>query len=188
MNSPDSPTELVEDTMTVPEDVIARIIGKVGTLTKRSIDTFVTCVRKGGVRLRELEDQYSVGIDVDKRLLTIQITGATRGVLDARDRIAVIIDTVVEEVDLTEAQVVTLLQSRAARINEISSQFSVRIDASVANRKVKITGLTAAVAAAKLAVISVDATSDTIVVNVRVHGALGGSPAEIHFQCGCRGH
>lgn len=113
-------------------------------------------------------------IDIDRPTLTAKITGTTSGVLAARDKIAVIIDTVTEEVSLSEVQIVTLLHSRAARINQLSAQFDVRIDANLAGRTVRITGQTANVAAAREAVLSVDARVDTVKVEESLRGALIG--------------
>lgn len=125
-------------------------------------------------RLHDLEEQFGVVIDINRSSLTAKITGTTSGVLAARDKIAVIIDTVSEEVPLSEVQIVTLLHSRAARINQLSAQFDVRIDANLAGRTVRITGQTANVAAAKEAVLNVDARVDTIKVDESLRGALIG--------------
>ena len=125
------PIHVQEQTVTVSEQSIPRIVGK------------------GGINLKQVETDCKVIIDADRNGRgTLRITGTEVGIAAAQQAIFTIASTTTEEISPSESIIVCLILDKAALAREIESRHTVRIDVSRAKKLCKISGLTDAVRAA----------------------------------------
>lgn len=114
--------ELTEITVDVSEEHISKIIGR------------------GGAGVRAMEETYGVAIDTIKGSSKVRVLGLPDALTKVQRHIQNVMDTVTQSYTLSDPQIVCLLMDKAALLQQIQSEFSVRIDLSRATRVCKITG------------------------------------------------
>lgn len=124
-------SEVYEETMTVEESKVPRIVGR------------------GGANLRNMEQEHKCSIKIDSSGGVIKIMGTAETISSCFAAIMSIVETAIEEISIPDEACVCLLMDKAQRVNDIQARYGVRLDISRAKNLCKLTGPTEAVAAAK---------------------------------------
>jgi polyribonucleotide nucleotidyltransferase len=133
------PSDIEEVTISVPVEKIASIIGR------------------GGTQMKLIENVSSAMIDIDRSTNgSIRLVGTTSAITAANAAIQAVVDTTIEEWDVSEEAITCLLLNRGELITEIQDTYNVKIDTSKAKKVCKITGLDAQVQLAKQIIKNID--------------------------------
>ena len=161
--------DVLEDTVTVPDDKIAHVIGR------------------GGSSLRQLETDFGVNIDTDRSGGTMRVTGSAESVQLAIAAISTIAKTGTDEIALTADKVVCLTMNSAALLHEIQTAHAVRLDVSRVKLNCKITGQVEAVKAASAAIAAISSALSKLPIQPQympfIIGKSGATIRQIADDC-----
>ena len=139
-------SDMVEDSINIPEDKMAHVIGR------------------GGSSLRQLESEYSVHIDTDRQSTSLRLTGTAEDVERARVAIASIASIRTDEFPVSQDKIACLSMDAAELVQELQRQYDVRIDVSRAKKVCKLVGLAENIAIAKAAIQKIPSSAVTVAI------------------------
>lgn len=141
-----STQDIIEQTFVVPEEAIARVIGKKGQ------------------NLKQIETDFSVSIATERNDRSnttasnpsIRIMGSEAAINKAYGAIMNVVNTSSLVIKPSDETIVCLLLNKAALNSEIQTRHNVRLDTSRARNECKITGVGSAIAAAVVEINKID--------------------------------
>ena len=148
--------EISERKFTVEVSKVARIVGR------------------GGSNMRMIESEHGVSIEIDNNGGVVRVMGVESAIESAVAAIMAIVETSIEEFSLSDEIIVCLMMDKAQRVNDIQSQFGVRLDISRAKNLCKITGLTDNVTATKSLILSLQSIRTDVLMESNALSAIIG--------------
>lgn len=150
-------SEILDVTMTFAEDRLGAVIGK------------------NGNTLDKLENTFKVCIDADRTIPGVRIMGLTASIESAQNAISEIVNTMSEEISLSDVVISTLITIMTDKsgtsitpIQELLATQSVRLDVSKSKGLCKITGHTAQIDAMRSAIESLECSRRVLTIDVAV--------------------
>lgn len=162
-------SEVVEQSIVVPEDKMAHIIGR------------------GGSSLRQMESDYLVAIDTDRVGGTLRIAGTQSAINTAITAINTIVNSSTDEFALGSDKIACLTLNSAAVVQELQVVHGVRVDLSRAKSVCKISGPSENVRLAKQAILSIPSARAVVSIQAQflpfIIGKAGATVRQVGDDC-----